>query len=122
MFHLNSFDMEGILVPMAFFATIVLVVYIFYTNRSKERLALINKEIGADLLNRMPSASLYSFKTGFFLIGLGLGSLAGNFMAMLTTLEDGVAYFSMLMLFGGMSLVVFYFLEKRLVKRHKGMN
>jgi hypothetical protein len=114
--------MEEILVPLALFATIVLIVYIFYTNRNKERLALINKGIGADILNRVPQASLMTFKIGFFLIGLGIGSLAGNIMAVNTTLNEGVAYFSMIMLFGGLSLVIFHLLEKRFLRNYKELN
>jgi len=114
--------MEEILIPLAFFATIVLVVYIFYSNRNKERLALINKGIGADILNRIPHASLLTFKIGFFFIGLAIGSLLGNIIAVNTSLEEGVAYFSMIMLFGGLSLIIYHLLEKRFIRNYKELN
>jgi predicted MFS family arabinose efflux permease len=114
--------MEQILIPLAFFATIVLIVYIFYTSRNKERLALINKGVGAEIFNKIPQASLFSFKIGFFLIGIGIGSLIGNIVAVNTALQQGVAYFSMILLFGGASLVIFHLLEKRIVQNYKKLN
>jgi hypothetical protein len=111
--------MEGILVPLGLFAAIVLIVYIFYANRNKERLALINKGLSAGILDRIPQVSLLTYKLGFFLIGVGLGSLAGNLVAMNTMLNEAVSYFSMIMLFGGASLIVFHLLEKRIVAGYK---
>ena len=35
--------MEEILIPLGLFASVVLVVYIYYNGRNKERLALIEK-------------------------------------------------------------------------------
>ncbi len=114
--------MEEILIPLAFFACIVLIVYIYYSNRSKERMALIEKGIGAKIFNYVQSASLFSYKIGFFLIGIGIGSLLGNIVAVNTSLEEGVAYFSMIMLFGGASLVLFHLLEKKIVGNYKEQN
>lgn len=119
LYHLNFMDMEGILIPLGFFASIVLVVYIFYTNRNRERIALIDKGIGADIFNQIPAYSMLSFKIGFFLVGLGIGSLIGNIVAVKTMLEDGVAYFSMILLFGGLSLILFHLLEKKFIRHYK---
>jgi hypothetical protein len=114
--------MEEILIPLALFATIVLIVYIFYTNRYKERLALIDKGSSADILSRMPQISSLTLKTGFFLIGLGIGSLVGNIAAVHTSLNEGVAYFSMIMLFGGASLIISFVLENRMLRNSKKLN
>jgi hypothetical protein len=114
--------MEEILIPLAFFATIVLIVYIFYTNRNKERLALINKSLGADIFNQIPQFPLVSFKIGFLLIGLGIGSLVGNILAVNSKLHEGVAYFSMIMLFGGVSLIISQFVERKMIQDNKKFN
>jgi hypothetical protein len=120
--NLNSFGMEEILIPLAFFATIVLIVYIFYANRNKERLALINKSLGAEIFNQIPQFSMVSFKIGFLLIGLGIGSLVGNILAVNSSLHEGVSYFSMIMLFGGASLIISQFVEKRMIQNYKKLN
>jgi hypothetical protein len=114
--------MEGILIPLGFFACIVLIVYIYYANRNKERMALIEKGKAAEIFNHIEPVSMFSFKIGFFLIGLGLGSILGNLLAVSTMLEEGVAYFAMMTLMGGGSLVVFHLLEKRFIKNLKKLN
>ncbi len=103
--------MEEILIPLGFFASIVVIVYIYYNGRNKERLALIEKGENAGVfdLKRTPFPSL---KLGLFLVGVGVGFIAGNIVANYTSLEEPVAYFSMILLFGGGSLISFFLIEK----------
>jgi len=102
--------MEGILVPLGFFASIVLILYVYYTNRNKERMALIEKGADASLF-KTSSKPFPTLKIGMFLVGIGLGILFGDILAKLTTLNQEVAMFSMILLFGGMSLIVYYLYE-----------
>lgn len=111
--------MEGIFVPLAFFASIVLIVYIYYSNRNKERMALIDKGVDAGIFKSSRPASLLTFKIGFFFIGIGVGILIGNIIAATTRLEEEVAYFSMLFLFGGASLIIYHLLEKKLIQKYQ---
>jgi len=100
-----------ILVPMGFFASVVLILYVYFTSRNKERLALIEKGADASLF-KTSSKPFPTLKIGMFLIGIGIGILMGNIVATLTSLEQEVAYFSMILLFGGASLICFYLIEK----------
>ena len=104
--------MEGIFIPIGFFAAIVLILWVYYTNRNKERLALIEKGADAGLFktkgNKFPS-----LKVGMFFIGIGIGILIGNIIAVSTSLEEPVAYFSMIFLFGGLSLIANHLMEKK---------
>jgi hypothetical protein len=100
-----------ILVPMGFFASVVLILYVYFTSRNKERLALIEKGADASLF-KTSSKPFPTLKIGMFLIGIGIGILMGNIVATLTRLETQVAYFSMILLFGGASLIIFYLIEK----------
>jgi len=100
-----------ILVPMGFFASVVLILYVYFTSRNKERLALIEKGTDASLF-KTSSKPFPTLKIGMFLIGIGIGILMGNIVASLTRLEQEVAYFSMILLFGGASLISFYLIEK----------
>ncbi len=103
--------MEVILVPLGSFAAIVLILWVYFTNRNKERLALIEKGSKATLFNRERKFS--AFKWGIFFIGIGVGILIGNVLAVSTTLEEPVAYFSMIFLFGGLSLIANHLMEKK---------
>jgi hypothetical protein len=106
-----------ILVPLAFFALVFGLWYIFVTTRNKERLALIEK--GADPSLFKTKSDIFSgyrtFKTGLFLIGIALGIIAGYFLTE-GGMEETPAYFSMIFLFGGIGLVVSFLLQKKFLK------
>ena len=104
--------MVEIMVPLSLFASIVLILYIFYTTRNKERLALIEKGADASLF-KTSSKPFPSLKIGMFFVGVGIGILVGNIIAVSTSLEEPVAYFSMILLFGGASLIAYYLIEKK---------
>ena len=104
--------MEGIFVPIGFFAALVLILWVYYTNRNKERMALIEKGADASLF-KVGSKKFPALQWGVFLIGIGLGILAGNILAVSTNLEEEVAYFSMIFLFGGLSLIVNHLMDKK---------
>ncbi|OQY05889.1 MAG: hypothetical protein B6I20_00285 [Bacteroidetes bacterium 4572_117] len=102
----------GILVPISLFASIVLILYLFFSTRNKERLALIEKGADANLFK----SKLRPFpvlKLGMFIIGIGLGILFGNIVAVNSSLEEPTSYFSMIFLFAGTSLVISHLLEKK---------
>ena len=102
--------MEGIFVPLGFFAMVVLIVYL--SIRKKERLALIEK--GADAKIFMSNGkSNTTLKWGLFLIGLGVGLIIANILVKYYVMEEEAAYFSMIFLFGGIALVMSHFLGKK---------
>lgn len=103
--------MEAILIPLGLFAGVVLVVYIYYNSRNKERLALINRGEDASIFDTK-SSPFPTLKLGMFLAGTGLGVLVADFLAYNTNLDPGVAFLSMLLLFGGGSLIIFYIIEQ----------
>jgi hypothetical protein len=111
--------MEGIFIPLSFFASIVLIVYIYYTNRNKERMALIEKGLDASIFRSPKSTGLLTIKFAFLFIGIGIGILVGNILETTTRLNEEVAYFSMIFLFGGASLIIFHLLEKKFAKTEK---
>ena len=93
-----------ILVPLGLFAAIVLSLYFYFSARHKERMALIDKGL---LHKRPPSkrSTNIGLKAGTLLIGLSIGLFVGYLLSEYTTIEDVVAYFTMILLFGGLSLV-----------------
>jgi hypothetical protein len=100
--------MDEFLIPIAFFAAVVLSLYFYFRARNKERLALIEK--GRDLdISKMKWGTnnhYWPLKTGLFFIGISLGLLFGYILEKNVDIHEPVAYLSMMFLFGGIALVV----------------
>jgi uncharacterized membrane protein YjfL (UPF0719 family) len=105
-----------ILVPLGFFAMVFGIVYILV--RKKERITLIQHGADAKSL-KMDKQSNDSLKFGLLLIGIAVGILLGNLMAASSDLQEEVAYFSMTFLCGGISLLIYYFLNKHQNKQNE---
>lgn len=113
--------MEVLIAFLTFFGMVFGIYYMYFTTRNRERLALIEKGADASLFNtgKEPSQAGNTFsrifsvlKIGLFLIGTGLGVLAGYLVSM-AGMEEGAAYPSMILLFGGIGLVVYHLLSRR---------
>ena len=104
----------GVLIPFAFFALVFASLYVHLTTRNKERLALIEKGADPELFKTKPDANSGhgTFKIGLFLVGIALGILCGYFLTE-GGMEEEPAYFSMIFLFGGIALVVSYFMQRK---------
>jgi len=111
--------MEGTLVPLGLWAMIYGIVYL--SVRKKERMALIESGRDAKIFN-MESNVSPSLKFSLLLIGLALGALIGNILEEATALDNEVAYFSMILLFGGLGLLVYYFVGKKNAKENESGN
>ncbi|HAN18611.1 MAG TPA: hypothetical protein DCQ24_08065 [Bacteroidales bacterium] len=98
------------IVGIAFFAVVYGIFHLYV--RRKERLALIEKGLTANIFNSEANVSP-SLKYGIFCIGIAIGFLFGDILAKSTNLEEGVAYVSMIFLFGGLALVIYYFIAKK---------
>jgi hypothetical protein len=102
--------MEGVFVPLGFFAMIVALVYL--RQRRRERLLLIEKGMDAKSLET-PVSPLVTLKWGIVLAALGLGMLIANALARTVYFRTEEAYFAMLFLFGGASLLIFHFIARK---------
>jgi threonine dehydrogenase-like Zn-dependent dehydrogenase len=105
---------------IALIAAIFGIMYVFYTTRHKERLALIEKGADASLFNTGKENSRtgidwskLTLKTGMFFMGVALGIIAAAIMSHAGILEDGANYPSMIFLFGGLSLVLYYVIDRK---------
>lgn len=104
--------MEDVLIPLVVFGSIIMIVYL--TQRHKERKMLISMGQSTEILNnKIPYHSMTSLKLGLVGVGLALGIFAGNFLAAYTELVEEAAYFSMIFLFGGIALLIFYFISSK---------
>jgi hypothetical protein len=105
---------------IAFFATVFGIMYVFYSTRNKERLALIEKGADASLFNTGKDAkdmfnwNKFTLKVGMFLVGIGLGVIVGALLESAQTFpSEEAGYFSMILVFGGLALVLFYLIDRK---------
>jgi hypothetical protein len=111
----------GVLVAfIAFFATVFGIYYVHITTRNKERMALIDKGADASLFNtgKEGQNSLFNWskatlKTGMFFMGIALGIIVGAILSYAGVLYDGANYPAMILFFGGLSLVLFYLVDRK---------
>lgn len=100
--------MAEILIPIAFFAMIVMIVR---NNRlKKERTAMIQMGINPEEHNVPKSGEQYYLKWGVFLITIGFAIIVGRVLVYFG-LEEGVAYFSTILIFGGVTLILINILD-----------
>jgi Na+/H+-dicarboxylate symporter len=103
----------GILVPIAFFAMVFGIVYLAI--RKKERTLMIQR--GLDPSTFEPKKTqLGNLKWGLLFLGVGVGILLGRVFASYTCLGEEASYFSLICLFGGLSLVVYHFIARKMEK------
>jgi hypothetical protein len=112
----------GVLVAfIAFFATAFGIYYVHITTRNKERMALIEKGADASLFNTgkegQKSSSNWSkvtLKIGMFLMGIALGIIFGAILSNAGVMNEDADYSAMIFFFGGLSLVLFYVVDRKI--------
>lgn len=105
--------LRDFLVSLVAFLSISGIIYVFLMTRFKERMSMIDKGVDASLL-ASKSGSSPTLKFGMLFVGISLGLLTGNLLDKNDILARGVAYFSMMFLFGGISLILNYLIERRI--------
>lgn len=109
--------MEAVFVPLIVFASIFGMVYVWLSTRNKERLALIEKGADASLFTvKKNHKTNYTLKLGMLAVGIGIGILIGSLLESYTTLDEEVAFPSMIFLFGGAFLIANAMIERKDVK------
>ena len=106
---------------IAFFATVFGIVYVYVTNRNKERMALIEKGIDAGLFFSEKKEkqgfnwSKLILKIGMLVAGIGIGLGLGVLITELTDVRnlDEPIIFSAVFFFGGLGLVLSYFIDRK---------
>lgn len=106
----------GIVITLGFFVMIVLSFYYYFKARNRERMALIEK--GADLSKFYRKPNGHSLiKNGMFLIGIAIGLVMAYLLTAITSIHGVVAYFSMIFLFGGLGLILYYPISAKYFKK-----
>jgi hypothetical protein len=106
------------LTPIFILATIFIFIYalVHLSVRRKERMALLAKGADPSVFHDEVRNKITTLKYGLFLIGIGIGILIGRILVSAADFEPEVAYFSMVFLWGGIALVISYFLARKIEK------
>jgi threonine dehydrogenase-like Zn-dependent dehydrogenase len=112
--------MNTLIAFIALFATIFGIFYVFYSTRNKERLALIEKGADASLFNtgknkirKSLNWTKFTLNVGMLFMGVAVGIIIGAILSAAGILEPGANYTSMIFLFGGFSLVLYYLIDRK---------
>ena len=108
--------MNGVLVSIAAFLGIFGIVYVFLMTRHRERIALIEKGADASIFTDKNQVYYPTLKFGMLFVGIALGILMGNWLDNTYDFSKGVAYMAMVFLFGGISLILNFLVERLLNK------
>ena len=112
--------MAPAIVFIAFFASVFGIMYVFYSTRHKERLALIEKGADASLFNTGKEGQKlifnwgkFTLKVGMLSMGIAVGIITAALMVQANVLDEDALYPSMIFFFGGLSLVLFYIIDRK---------
>lgn len=108
--------MVEILVPIALFATIFGIIFVAVSARNKERMALIEKGMDASIFKEVSNTHgrYNALKWGLVIVGVGIGLILGNIFDIHGIMDDDVAYFAMVFVFGGLGLLSYYLLIRKI--------
>lgn len=101
------------IVSIGAFAGIFGIVYVYFITRHRERMSMLEKGVTASPFNSLKHANSMTLKYGMLLIGIAIGTLMGHVFAYQLGLAKSTAFLAMWLLFGGLSLVINYMIEKR---------
>ena len=111
---------HGILVPIVLFGVIAYIVKVAADNRTR-RILIEKGEINENLkylfADRLAYAIPSSLKWGMVLIAVGLAFFVSQVFNL--GMDDETALFALMFLFGGVALVVYYFIGSRMLKNQK---
>jgi len=103
------------LIPIAFFAASIIIIYLFL--RRKERLALIEKGKSANIFETKKNTPTV-LKWGMLFIGIGVGIIIGKILTLYTAMGEEESFFSMIFLCGGIALVIYHLVERDMKKKN----
>ena len=109
-------DLKHIIITVSGFASVFGIIYVFLMTRYRERMAMIERNVDASLFVIKENAISPTLKFGMLFVGIGLGIITAELLHEYSDFNRGAAYFSMTFLFGGVSLILNFLIERKLTK------
>jgi len=111
--------MEGALAIIFIFGGIpaIIISLVYFRNRRIERTALIAAGKDASIFEYGKPKHYLSLKYGMLLVGLAIGVILGGILEVNTNIPEPMAYLSMVLLWGGLSLILFYAIHKKMLSQ-----
>lgn len=99
-----------VLIPISLFAMIFGIVYLFFSTRNRERMALIEKGVDASIFLKGAGKGGSAWKVfvvnlAFLLIGSGVGIFLALLITTYTSLDDDAVYPSIIFIMAGVGLL-----------------
>ena len=118
----NMVPIVGMLIPII--GTIGLFTMIVFVRKyeNDEKMAMIAKGITPPQKVSYQVNPSHSLRWGFVLVGFGIGLLMGSLIESLTNIDEEVAHFSMIFIFGGLGLLASYFYQMNIDKKNNFKN
>ena len=114
-------EIIAVLIPIIVSLGIFVMIVFIRKYENEEKLAMIDKGLNPND-NRPPKiASMAALRLGLLVIGAGIGLLIGNLLQEIG-IQEPVAYFSMVLIFGGIGLIASYIIEQRRIKKLEEKN
>ena len=110
--------MQDVLIVLIIFGVLFGIIYLFFTTRHRERLALIDQmEKGADAslfkTGTKTRWSLIALFFGMLAVGVALGVVCAALIQSVSYVDEEIIFPAMIFLFGGGSLVLYYFFIRK---------
>jgi len=117
--------MEVAFVFVSLFIVIFGIVYLYFSTRHKERIALIEKDKDVSLFfskrptNSSPVWRLVVLNLALISMGVGLGVMIGGLLNTLAGVDEEVAFPASIFLLSGLGLLVGFFIGIKMDKKFK---
>ena len=105
--------LTDILVPISSFALAFGIIYIIFTSRNRERMAMIDKGMNPKDQSAGKPNSHGILKWALLLGGVGFGLFIGSLFETYTEIPEVPAYFASALFFGGLGLLVAFLILKK---------
>ncbi len=112
-------DLKHIVITLAAFAGIFGIFYVFMMTRYRERMAMIERGVDASIFVSKEQFVSPTLKFGMLFVGIAIGMITGDVLHQYWDLSKGIAYMSMILLFGGLSLIINFLIERYLSEKIK---
>ena len=113
--------MSEVVIVLIIFGALFGVVYLFFSTRHKERLSLIEKGADASLFysaKKKKTLPWITLKFGMLFVGVAVGTTIGILFTNSIPLKlEPLFILSMIFLFGGLSLIWNFMIERKLSKK-----